>query len=446
MGKKIIVAGAGHGGIPAAAQLSKAGFDVTVYERSLQGELGYDWTDIFDPKALAHAGMDMPSKDKYEYKTNMTFFGPSERVGIRQNVPDDPNEKEIKMERSDIYDHLINYALKCGVKFEYGVNITAPIIQGNRVVGIKTDKGDVFGDMVIDSCGCESAVRANLPDYCGIQKHPRRFEKFYVYRAFYDLPVDYESVVDRYKVMLLPEGKLGIGWIAAEKEYSDLLIGRFDPLDMEEVQRTADSYRKSNPQLGTTLCRGGQFVEIPVRQPLSVMVADGYAAIGDAAFMTVPIIGSGIGNSIKASKILAETIIKDKTETYSAQTLWDYQRGYYKILGAGLAPLASVKLIITKITPDELDYIIDNGILTDKEMTITANSTSLWSFLHFDVKMLSRGAKLFKNRALTKKVSKIISDAAKATVAAYIKMPKKYSRNAVQKWAKSYDEIFVTDN
>ena len=33
MGKKIIVAGAGHGGITAAALLAKAGFDVTVYER-----------------------------------------------------------------------------------------------------------------------------------------------------------------------------------------------------------------------------------------------------------------------------------------------------------------------------------------------------------------------------------------------------------------------------
>ena len=68
MGKKIIVAGLGHGGIAAAAQLAKAGFDVTVYEQKKEGTLGYDWTDIFAPDALAVAGMDMPPEDKYTYK------------------------------------------------------------------------------------------------------------------------------------------------------------------------------------------------------------------------------------------------------------------------------------------------------------------------------------------------------------------------------------------
>ncbi|HOD02449.1 MAG: hypothetical protein BWY46_00292 [Firmicutes bacterium ADurb.Bin300] len=444
--KKIIVAGAGHGGIPAAAALAKVGFDVTVYERGSRDKLGYDWTDIFDPKALSYAGIDMPPKDKYEYKTNMTFFGPSEKVGIHQQVPDDPDVMEIKMERSDIYTHLINHALDCGVKFEYGVNISGPIMQNNRVVGIKTDKGDILGDMVIDSCGCESVVRANLPDSCGIQKSPRRFEKFYVFRAFYDLGADYESIKDRYKVMLLPKGKLGIGWLAAEEDYCDLLIGRFDPFDMTEVERTAAAYRKANPQLGTTLRRGGQFVEIPVRQPLSVMVADGYAAIGDAAFMTVPVIGSGIGNSLKASKILAETIINDETGTYKAQTLWKYQRDYYKLLGAGLAPLACVKLVLTRITPQELDYLIDNGILTAEEMTITANDTSLGSFINFDMELIRRGAKLFKNGPLTKKLLRVVGDIVKTTVVTNILMPKEYSRSAVQKWAKRYDEIFISDN
>lgn len=426
--------------------LARAGFDVTVYERNLPDSLGYDWTDIFDPKALAHGGMDMPSRDKYEYKTNMTFYGPSERAGIRQQVPNDPNEMEIKMERSDIYTHLIEHALKAGVRFEYGVNILGPVIKDDCVIGIRTDKGDILGDMVIDSCGCESAVRANLPECFGIQRHPRRFEKLYVFRAFYNLAVDYESVKDRYKVMLLPHGKLGIGWIAAEEGYCDLLIGRFDSFDMAQAEETAASYRKANPQLGTTLLRGGQFVEIPVRQPLSVMVANGYAAIGDAAFMTVPIIGSGIGNSIKASKILAETIIKDSTGTYSAQTLWPYQRDYYEALGAGLAPLASVKLVLTRITPDELDYIIENKILTEAEMTITANNTSLSKFIKFDTELMRRASKILKNGSLTKKLLRVALDIIKTTIAANVLIPKEYSKQKVQNWAKRYDKIFVSDN
>ena len=64
MGKKIIVAGLGHGGIAAAALIAKQGHDVTVYEKKSEGTLGYDWTDIFAPQALEIAGMKMPPEDK----------------------------------------------------------------------------------------------------------------------------------------------------------------------------------------------------------------------------------------------------------------------------------------------------------------------------------------------------------------------------------------------
>lgn len=442
MSKKIIVAGAGHGGLTAGALLAQHGFDVTVYEKHDRDHMGYDWTDIFDPKALDIVGIPMPPEDKYEWKIDMTFFGPSENSKIRQRVPDDPKQMEIKMERKDIYDMLISHAEQCGVKIEYGVTITGPLMAGDRVIGITTDKGDFTADMVIDAAGCESPVRVNLPDCLGIQKHPSWGEKFYVYRAFFNLAAPYDSVEDKYKVMLLPEGKLGIGWIATEPEFSDLLIGRMDPFDQAEADRTADAYRKKNPQLGTKLLRGGQFVEIPVRQPLSILVADGYAAIGDSAFMTVPIIGSGIGNALKNSKLLADTIIADTTHTYSAETLWPYQVAYYKNMGNGLAPLALVKLLLTRVTPDELDYAIDAGILTWREMTITANHTSLWKFLHFDPALPKRGAALLKKPSLLPKGARVVRDVAECLAVEQL-MPKTYSRAAVQKWAKMYDALFT---
>ena len=438
MSKKIIVAGGGHGGIATASFLAEKGFDVTVFERNGREHMGYDWTDIFDPGALAAAGLDMPPEDKFEYKVNMTFYGPNEKTPIRQRVPE--SELEIKMERRDIYDMLITRAENAGVKFEFEHAITAPIMCGDRVVGIKTDKGEHFADLVIDACGVESPVRANLPDCCNIQKHPVEFEKFYVYRAFYNKASD-EKVEDKYKVYLLPEGKLGIGWVAAEENYTDLLIGRFEPFDMAEAERTAEYFRSKNPILGTEVLRGGQFTEISVRQPLSVLVADGYAAIGDSAFMTVPIIGSGIANALKMSRVLADVIIADNTETYSAETLWKYQLDFYKIMGSGLAPLAAVKLLLTRITPDQLDYILDNGILTWKELTITANSTNLSSMLSFSSDMPQRALMIVKNKELLKQLLRVAGDIAKI-VAVTAAMPKHYARHTVKKWARKYDEIF----
>ena len=438
MSAKIIVAGGGHGGIGTAALLAEKGYDVTVYEKNSRENMGYDWTDIFAPDSLKDIGLDLPDESLFEYKTDMTFYSTDERKAIYQDVPLD--EREIKMERRDIYNMIIEKAEKHGVKFVYSCKIEAPIIDGTRVVGIKTDKGDIYGDLIIDACGCGSPVRMNLPKNFRIQKAPSKNEKFYVYRAFYN-KVDGAVAEDKYKVCLLPEGKTGIGWVASEEEYTDLLIGRFEPFDLEEAERTADVYRSKNPTLGTELVRGGQFVQIPVRQPLSVMVCDGYAAIGDSAFMTVPIIGSGIANSLRAAPILAKAVMDDRNGAFTAETLWQYQYNFYKKWGAGLAPLAAVKLLLTKITPQQLDYIFEKGILTWREMTITADSTSITDFVHPALDMPKRAVSIVKDKDLLKKMIKVGADIGKI-MALCATLPKEYNKEKVKQWAEKYDKIF----
>lgn len=438
MSGKIIVAGGGHGGIATASILAAKGYDVEVYERNSKENMGYDWTDIFDPKSLRKANIPMPEEGLFEYKTDMTFYSPNEKIAIRQRVPQD--KLEIKMERKDIYDLLVATAEKNGVKFIYGCTIQGAIVEGDRVVGIKTDMGEIYGALVIDACGCESPVRSSLPEEFGIQKHPSVNEKFYVYRGFYNKATD-DYVEDKYKVCLLPEGKLGIGWVATEEKYTDLLIGRFAPFDIKEVERTADYYRGKNPSLGTELVRGGQFVEIPVRQPISIMVADGYAAIGDSAFMTVPIIGSGIANSLRAAPILAKAVMDATRHNFTAESLWQYQYYFYKKLGAGLAPLAVVKLLLTKITPEQLDYIFENKILTWREMTITADTTSITDFAHPAFDMPKRGMAILKDKDLLKKLLKVVADVGKV-MALCTTLPEKYDKERVFSWAEKYDCIF----
>lgn len=438
MGKKIIVAGLGHGGIAAAALIAKAGFDVTVYEQKAEGTLGYDWTDIFAPDALGIAGMDMPDKDKFEYKEDMTFFNPSLTAPLRQHVPQE--KLEIKMERRDIYEHFINHALKYGVKIVYDCKVEGPIILGNRVAGIRTEKGDVYGDLVIDACGMNSPVRRNLPESFGIEREVARDEKISIYRAFYNVASDEEAQA-KFKVMLFAGGVKGISWIASEADHTDLLLGRFEDFDMDEVERFSDFLRETNPRLGKEVVRGGQFVEIPVRQPLSVMVADGYAAIGDSAFMTVPLIGSGIANSLKAARILADTVVSDKTQSFNAESMWKYQAGYYKELGAGLAPLACGKLLLLNLTSEEVDYIFEKGIMNEDLMTIGADFTGLGS-MNIDPKALINQAKqVCGDPELLKKIIACGVRMGKAAAACAM-MPKKWNAKRVHSWAKVYEFVF----
>lgn len=92
-----------------------------------------------------------------------------------------------------------------------------------------------------------------------------------------------------------------------------MLIGRAGELPKETFDRAYKALKASNPIISDEIVRGGRTCIIPIRYPLTHMVADGYAAIGDAAFMTIPMIGSGIENSMKAACILADTIIKSNS-------------------------------------------------------------------------------------------------------------------------------------
>lgn len=439
MGNTIIIAGGGHGGIALGYQLAKRGYDVTVYEKHTRENMGYDWTDIFDKKGLFAAEMELPAPDKFCLKQDMTFIGPGETIKLQQHT--DPEKLEIQMERKAIYDHLISYAENAGVRFVFDCEIEAPILFGSRVVGIQTAVGAVYGDLIVDACGIRSPLRTKLPAYLGIQNEVQPFEQFYVYRAFFNKAC--ETKEDKFKVQLLREGKLGICWVAAEEEHTDVLIGRFEPFDLAEVDRTLQSLRRDNPAIGDTVVRGGQFVHIPVRQPLGILVADGYAAIGDSAFMTVPIIGSGIANSLKASHLLCEAIEADKDGAYSAYTLWKYQCDFFKELGAGLAPLACVKLLLTRLEPSDLDYIFETGILNADDMTIDADSTSLGAILGGmkmeDLKIKAGG--LVKNPAVLKKILRMGKELGVAT-AVTAAMPKVYDPEKALRWVKNYNACF----
>ena len=439
MSKKIIVAGGGHGGIACAMLLSREGFDVTVYEKNSRENMGYDWTDIFNGKAFGDIGLPLPPEEMRLSNQNMSFVPPSERIILRN---DEKNSEgaDLKMERKEIYNYIISAAEDAGVKFVYETEIIAPIMAGDRVIGIKTDKGDFLGDLVIDACGCDSPVRSKLPECCGVQAETAEMEKFYVYRAFYNR-ADVAEPKDKYKVYLMPKDIFGIAWVAADKDYRDIHVGELKPFTKEEALEKTECFRKDNPVLGRELFRGGDMVTIPVRQTLAVMVADGYAAIGDSAFMTVPIIGSGIANSFRAARILADTIIADKTETYSAETLWDYEYNYQTKIGFGLSSLALIKLLLTKLTYEQLDYLFESKIITIKELQISDEPGG--ALIDINTELIGKASALIKNKKLVSLVLGLGKDMALLT-GVNKTLPRYYSRRSVQAWARRYDGVFKT--
>lgn len=448
MGKKIIVAGGGHGGITAAAQLAKAGFDVTVYERNTRENMGWDWFDAVDPRIFKMVGCPHPQEVgiPWQYRADILFGGHStddEHMILQQF--DKQEDVEIIMERKDIYKLIIGYAEDNGVKFEFETNIKGPIMAGNRVIGISTDKGDFYADMIIDAAGFDSPVRLNLPKYLGIQGEVPWGECVYTYRAFYDLPIPGEDVAkkDTYKCWFFhDDGDFSFSWIYKQDTFTDILIAHYDKLTLEEVDKLLPIYQQRNPQLGKNKLRGGQIVHMPLRRPLSVLVADGYAAIGDTAFMVMPLNGSGISISFEISKVLTDAIIADKTETYSADKLWKYQRDFMKKKGRNLAPISLVTAMITDLNQELIDYAFDKGVITKNELNVTAGQDSFFEFLHWDPHLPARAKLIFENKPLFKAFSKMLMNVG-LSYALSLFLPREYSHSKVMAWSKAYDKLFT---
>ena len=172
------------------------------------------------------------------------------------------------------------------------------------------------------------------------------------------------------------------------------------------------------------------------------MVADGYAAIGDCAFMPMPLIGNGIANAIMAGKILADTVSKDENELYTAETLWGYQVGYYKKIGALLAPVECVKGALLKLDVKDVDYLFSTEIASDDDMKIISGLTTPEEAIKVIKSEIPKKIKsLNNNKHLVAVVMGIGAKMCKV-LAVTSRMPNKWDKEKVVKWAKSYDKAF----
>ena len=113
MSKKIIVAGAGHGGLVAAANLAENGYDVEVFESKQRQELGYDWSDTIDRDTFNIAGITQYDASKLTPRRISTLYAHSSKTPV--SLSEGTAAPFLEVERKELYDYLIiisNYKTK----------------------------------------------------------------------------------------------------------------------------------------------------------------------------------------------------------------------------------------------------------------------------------------------------------------------------------------------
>ncbi len=429
--KKIIVIGAGLGGLSAAANLAKNGYDVTVIESKQRDELGYDWRDTLVKDVFERAGLDTPDESHFEPHIRVCYRNPNKsRKLVDLN---EPSGRVVSIDRQFLASHLVSCAEKCGAKLLFGVNAVSAIVHNGRVAGVKTGTDEMFCDLVIDSAGMFSPVRDSLPAVCGIQSATDKTFTLHTYRAYYERLTD-EMSEPPFHFYFYHMRRKGIDWVITDKKYIDILIGSFSPLSSQDIDDAVRDFRDEFPYMGEKILRGGQTATIPLGRTLPVIVCDGYAAVGDCAVMIEPLSGSGMTQSLLGGKILADTVISIGAGDFTTENLWSYQYRYFKEIAEKNLPDDVIKGFLSDATADDLDYLIESSVLTEKELSggsdinLTAGD------------ILTKATALLKKPSLLLKIAKLGISMLRIKSACSL-MPEKYDKSAVGKWKKKYLEI-----
>lgn len=363
MSQKVIVAGAGHGGLVAAAMLSREGFDVTVLEKQQRDEIGYDWNDCMNPAAFDKWQIPRPSDEELLPFSGMNFLSPD----CSRIVFDHRNNKVSSLgERKTILKHLLSFAEQNGAALRFGVTVGQAQTEENRVIGLQTSEGDMTCDLLIDACGADSPVRQSLPESFGILNQFAADDTLYTYRAFYERTNRNRSF-PKFTCCFYHNGVKSLDWMITEEDYVDVLITSFGGIDEEIIQNGVNDFRRLHSGFGTKVMRGGQVSKIPVRRTLPVFVADGYAAVGDSAAMVEPLSGSGITRSVEAGVMLAQVAAKSQNH-FTKEELWAYEALYFERWLKGVLRDDATRKLMLSMTFEQLNDMFLKKVITAKEL------------------------------------------------------------------------------
>ncbi|MFA6866516.1 MAG: FAD-binding protein [Clostridia bacterium] len=436
--KKIIVLGCGLGGLIAALKLAQKGYSVTIYEKKKREDLGYPWYDAVSENIFSDIGLDTPW-EAVGKKIKCTFTSPDCNATIQQVSK---AVSGLDIQRQELIIYLLNLVEPlCEIKYEQ--NITSLYIEDERVNGIIIGEEIILSNLVIDASGASSPFRKDIPKKFGITSELQKKDLMHGYRAYFKRNKNAlaQPINNTYLKHL---GKIGISWCKEVEgtESVDVFIGRVGELTESEIIEGVMDLQKRNPVLSDIPIYEIR-EKLAIRCPLSVFVADGYALCGDSAFMEMPLIGSGIESSMRAGNILADIILKKKTDTFYAKDLWPYEVKFMRSIGSNFIMFDVIKQWAMNLSSNDLNWVFNSGLFTQNIYDIM--KVDFKSLHDFTPKEIFRSMGLaLKRKDLSSGAIKVLTYAGQAKIVASM-IPNKYEWNKIVNWQQKYDS-FSNDN
>lgn len=115
------------------------------------------------------------------------------------------------------------------------------------------------------------------------------------------------------------------------------------------------------------LVKGGALV--PTRRPLTTMVWNGIAAIGDSAFTVNPVHGGGKGSAMISAYCVSKSILSAfEKGDFSVQSLWDANLCYIEKYGAKQASLDLFRRFLQRLSDDDINFGMNKRVLKEEDI------------------------------------------------------------------------------
>lgn len=342
---RIVVAGAGVSGLVASLFLARDGHDVVLLERDAtplpeSADAAFEWdrrgaTQVRHPHAFLGLLRNLLRDDLPDVMADLKAAG-AQDVRWLDFAPDtldltpEPGDDDLAMiaSRRTTFEWVLRKAaLRTDrVELRDGVKVTGLLIEAGssppRVVGVKTESGDIAADFVVDSGGRHSAIRTLLGDI-GVKFPEERHDTDMAYLSRFYRLLPGALLPDNAVFTGGTTGYLGYGIFRGDgdtfsvtiaigtddKELRDLISGdRFDvaagllPAGKPWLAEGVSEPIASMHVMASTINRKRDLVVDG--KPLVL----GYQAIGDALICTNPLYGRGCSLGSVHARMLATAI------------------------------------------------------------------------------------------------------------------------------------------
>jgi len=403
----VIIAGGGMAGLITAASIgyhSKGGARVLVVDRNRESEPGKKtnngWTcgDATSKRSLDyladHIGIRYGPPELEHPVSGVYVYSPDRKTKVLFEGEGYLFNRKLAPRRQ------VNDAKKYGTEIMFGATAERLLSDDGRITGVtgRNSDGTSFSytaSVTIDATGSSSTLRRFMPiasmmekeidpdDVVGTGRYILDFEPAADEPAFFS--PDYciihldQFIAPAGYAWVFPKGKkkvnIGLGVSHSGLARRNRRFGLNDNL-----QSLIDKYLADNPVIknysqpaddansGNT--KGNW--QVPVRRHNDCMVANGFAVVGDAAWMPRPIDAGGISPSIYGGTILGNVVAEAlEAGDTSEAGLWKYNVEYMNTHGYPMASFEVLRRYLQTVTNDQINYGMKHFLSEDDVNAIT---------------------------------------------------------------------------